>query len=121
MNEIIKKSKIDNLYALLIVTMLISMYLTITLVIGYSNYNSSEITSTVEISTPIFSRFNDLMSANLGKLLALIGFAGTFMVYMMTHKAAVLFFGIIISLIAGGMVGISSIFFEAGTASFKLN
>jgi len=66
----------------------------------------------------LFGIFQAWLGGNLGKLLALIGFAGTFLVYMMTHKGSVLMIGIIISLIAGGMVGISGIFFKAGTKSF---
>ena len=66
----------------------------------------------------LFNIFDSWLSGNLGKLLALIGFAGTFVVYMMTHKGSVLMIGVIISLIAGGMVGISGIFFHAGTSSF---
>lgn len=62
------------------------------------------------------STFGNWLQGNLGKLLALLGFAGTFIVYMMTHKGSVLFIGIIISLIAGGMVGISQTFFTAGSA-----
>lgn len=63
--------------------------------------------------------FDDWLSGNLGKLLALIGFAGTFLVYMMTHKGSVLFIGVIISLIAGGLVGISETFFDAGADAFN--
>jgi len=66
----------------------------------------------------LFNIFDSWLSGNLGKLLALIGFAGTFIVYMMTHKGSVLMIGVIISLIAGGMVGISGIFFDAGSDSF---
>ena len=66
----------------------------------------------------LFDIFKAWLTGNLGKVLALVGFAGTFVVYMMTHKGSVLMVGIIISLIAGGMVGISDIFFDAGTASF---
>ena len=66
----------------------------------------------------LFGLFQGWLTGNLGKLLALIGFAGTFIVYMMTHKGSVLFVGLIISLLAGGMVGISTIFFDAGVTSF---
>jgi type IV secretory pathway VirB2 component (pilin) len=58
------------------------------------------------------------MNGNLGKMLALLGFIGTFVIYLMTHKGGVLFIGIIISLIAGGLVGIVSTFFAAGSAAF---
>ncbi len=67
----------------------------------------------------LFKVFDDWLSGNLGKLLALIGFAGTFLVYMMTHKGSVLFIGVIISLIAGGIVGISGTFFDAGSDAFN--
>jgi len=66
----------------------------------------------------LFNTFTDWLTGNLGKLLALLGFAGTFIVYMMTHKGSVLFIGIVISLIAGGMVGISETFFNAGSSAF---
>lgn len=67
----------------------------------------------------LFEIFEKWLTGNLGKLLALLGFAGTFLVYMMTHKGSVLFIGIVISLIAGGMVGISQTFFGAGTSTFN--
>ena len=67
----------------------------------------------------LFTLFQTWLTGNLGKLLALIGFAGTFIVYMMTHKGSVLFVGLIISLLAGGMVGISTLFFNAGSTSFS--
>ncbi len=67
----------------------------------------------------LFDVFEGWLAGNLGKLLALIGFAGTFLVYMMTHKGSVLFIGIIISLIAGGLVGISDTFFQAGKTAFN--
>jgi len=66
----------------------------------------------------LLETFTVWFTHNLGKLLALIGFAGTFIVYMMTHKGGVLFVGVIISLIAGGLVGISETFFNAGANSF---
>ena len=58
---------------------------------------------------------------NLGKLLALFGFIGTFMIYLMTHKGSVLFIGIVISLIAGGMVGIVGKFYSAGQSAFTMS
>jgi len=66
----------------------------------------------------LFDVFTSWLGGSLGKLLALLGFAGTFIVYMMTHKGSVLFIGIVISLIAGGIPGISQTFFNAGTNSF---
>jgi len=66
----------------------------------------------------LLGTFVTWMQGNLGKLLALIGFIGTFIIYLMTHKGSVLFIGIVISLIAGGLVGIVSTFFEAGKTAF---
>jgi type IV secretory pathway VirB2 component (pilin) len=66
----------------------------------------------------LLGKFVTWMQGNLGKLLALIGFIGTFIIYLMTHKGSVLFVGIIISLIAGGLVGIVSTFFNAGATAF---
>ena len=66
----------------------------------------------------LFGTFSAWLQGNLGKLLALLGFAGTFVVYMMTHKGSVLFVGIIMSLIAGGLIGISETFFDAGKTAF---
>lgn len=66
----------------------------------------------------LFNVFKNWLEGNLGKLLALIGFAGTVIVYMMTHKGSVLFIGIVITLIVGGMVGISQTFFNVGRGSF---
>jgi len=66
----------------------------------------------------LFNIFTDWLQGNLGKILALLGFFGTVVVYMMTHKASVLVVGIIISVLVGGAVGISDIFFNAGLNSF---
>ena len=66
----------------------------------------------------LFDVFKEWLEGNLGKLLALIGFAGTVIVYMMTHKGSVLFIGVVITIIVGGMVGISQTFFNVGANSF---
>lgn len=63
--------------------------------------------------------FKGWLEGNLGKLLALLGFIGTFIIYLMTHKGSVLFIGIVISLIAGGIVGIVDTFFTAGATAFN--
>ncbi len=67
----------------------------------------------------LFDQFKQWFQGNLGKLLALLGFAGTFVVYMMTHRGSILFVGIIISLLAGGLIGISGAFFDAGKGAFN--
>jgi len=66
----------------------------------------------------LFGIFTTWLQGNLGKILALLGFFGTVVVYMMTHKASVLVIGIVISVLVGGAVGISDIFFNAGLNSF---
>ena len=68
----------------------------------------------------LLGTFIDWLGGNLGKLLALLGFIGTFIIYLMTHKGSVLFIGIVISLIAGGLVGIVATFFNAGSAAFTI-
>jgi hypothetical protein len=65
--------------------------------------------------------FTEWMQGNLGKLLALLGFIGTFIIYLMTHKGSVLFVGVVISLIAGGLVGIVITFFNLGNSSFDVH
>lgn len=67
----------------------------------------------------LLTTFIGWLEGNLGKLLALLGFIGTFIIYLMTHKGSVLFIGIVISLIAGGLVGIVSTFFSAGHTAFN--
>jgi trbC/VIRB2 family len=69
----------------------------------------------------LLKQFTEWMRGNLGKLLALIGFIGTFVIYLMTHKGSVLFIGVIISLIAGGLVGIVATFFSAGEKAFEIH
>jgi len=69
----------------------------------------------------LYTVFNDWLTGNLGKLLALLGFAGTVIIYMMTHKGSVLFIGIIISVIIGGMAGIAETFFNIGVDAFQVH
>jgi len=68
--------------------------------------------------TDLYGVFVDWLKGDLGRLLALLGFAGTFIIYLMTHKGSVLIIGIVISLIAGGIVSISDTFFQLGQGSF---
>ena len=53
------------------------------------------------------TQLESYLLGNLGKLITLIGFAGTFIIYMMTHTGLALLIGIVLSLISGAMVGIS--------------
>lgn len=86
---------------------------------GVALLSSSAFATSDDSFGDLFKIFEEWLTGNLGKLLALLGFAGTFIVYMMTHKGSVLFVGVVISLLAGGMVGISQTFFSAGTDSFN--
>jgi hypothetical protein len=63
----------------------------------------------------LLGTFEGWIGGSLGKLLALLGFIGTFIIYLMTHKGSVLFIGVVISLIAGGIAGISGSFFDIGS------
>lgn len=69
----------------------------------------------------LLGTFITWLQGNLGKLLALLGFIGTFIIYLMTHKGSVLFIGVVISLVAGGLVGIVGTFFNAGAEAFEIN
>ncbi|MFL1706621.1 hypothetical protein ACHJH3_06395 [Campylobacter sp. MOP7] len=59
------------------------------------------------------------IGGNLGLLMGLLGFVGTFIAYIFTHKGSVLFTGGLLSLIAGGLTGIISYFFNVGTSGFS--
>lgn len=69
----------------------------------------------------LLSTFIIWLQGNLGKLLALLGFIGTFIIYLMTHKGSVLFIGVVISIIAGGLVGIVGTFWNVGASTFEIN
>lgn len=69
----------------------------------------------------LLGTFITWLQGNLGKLLALLGFIGTFIIYLMTHKGSVLFIGVVISIIAGGLVGIVGTFWNVGAATFEIN
>ena len=112
-----KMEKINYFQLLIVVAILLSMYIAIDTSLFIYSYDFSSPT----VSFPALTVFQEYILGNLGKTIAVIGFIGTFLVYSMTHKGAVLVFGIIVSLIAGGMVGISSIFFSAGQASFEMS
>ena len=54
----------------------------------------------------LFLSFTTYLLGNIGKLIALLGFMVTFIIYMMTHKGYLLFVGLIMSLIIGSIVGL---------------
>jgi len=82
---------------------------------------STEVDANSQGFGTLYNQFGIWLTGNLGKLLALLGFVGTVIVYMMTHKGSILIIGIIISLIVGGAPGIADIFFRAGQGSFNEN
>ena len=53
------------------------------------------------------------ISSNSGKLLSSLGIILSIVLYINTKKKKILFFGVIISLVIGGWIGISEIFFDA--------
>ena len=53
------------------------------------------------------------ISSNSGKLLSSLGIILSIVLYINTKKKKILFFGVIISLILGGWIGVSQIFFDA--------
>lgn len=67
------------------------------------------------------AELEDKVKGNMGKFFALLGFVGSFIAYIVSHKGSVLFVGIVISLIAGGFVGIVGSFFNVGAAGFEPN
>jgi len=74
--------------------------------------------STIVFASPelgadnVYQAFESWLGGNLGKLLALIGFIGTFIIYIMTMRGYVLIIGIVISLMSGAIIGITQIFFK---------
>jgi len=62
----------------------------------------------------LYKVFVGWIGGSLGKIIALIGFAGTVVAYMMNQKGQTLVVGIFISLVAGGIPGIANTFFEFG-------
>jgi len=117
MEESIKKKKINGFYIFLTISFLISLSILIYIISYLNDYQSIDFYG--NINTGIEYIGNEI-GYNLGKTLSLLGFIGTFIIYSMTHKGYVLMIGIITSLIAGGLVGISSTFFNAGQAAFVM-
>lgn len=76
-------------------------------------------TDTQDSFYDLFQLMSAWMQGSLGKVIAIFGFIGTFILYAMTHRGSVLFIGVLISLIAGGLVGIVLTFFNIGQQSFK--
>jgi type IV secretory pathway VirB2 component (pilin) len=83
---------------------------------GYADWASSD-----DSFGDLLGTFISWLTGNLGKTIALLGFVGTFVIYLFTHKGSVLFIGVLISLIAGGLVGIVATFFNFGSSAFQIH
>jgi len=83
---------------------------------GYQDWATSD-----DSFGDLLGTFISWLTGNLGKTIALLGFIGTFVIYLFTHKGSVLFIGVLISLIAGGLVGIVATFFDFGSSAFQIH
>ena len=83
---------------------------------GYDSWATSD-----DSFGDLLGTFIQWLTGNLGKTIALLGFIGTFVIYLFTHKGSVLFIGVLISLIAGGLVGIVATFFNFGANAFQIH
>ena len=61
------------------------------------------------------------ITGNLGKTLTLLGMLISVLMLLVTHSWRVFLYGIVISVIIGGLVGIAKTFFDAGSAAFGNN
>jgi len=61
------------------------------------------------------------ITGNLGKFISLVGIVISIVVALVMHSFKPLLYGIIISVVIGGAVGLARIFFEAGSAAFGTN
>ena len=65
--------------------------------------------------------FKTLLGGSFGMLLAILGFAGTFFIYMFTHRGSILVTGFFISLLAGGIVAIAETAFNMGASTLQIH
>jgi len=76
-------------------------------------------------TTDPWQNFADLLiqwiNGNLGKTLTLIGMLISLLVLLVTHSWRIFLYGIILSVIIGGLVGIARTFHEAGATAFGTN
>ena len=61
------------------------------------------------------------ITGSLGKLIALVGIIISVIASLITHSFKPLVYGVILSVVVGGMVGIAKTFFEAGSTAFGTN
>lgn len=78
-----------------------------------------------QTTTDPWQNFSDLIiqwvNGNLGKTITLLGMLISVLILIITHSWRVLLYGIIISVIIGGIVGIARTFHEAGAQAFGTN
>lgn len=112
MNKNLKKIQNRKLALLLIIPMLI------TPLFATNNWENILPASSGSGFQYMREDLQDKISGNLGKLMAIIGFLGSFIGYIVSHKGSILMLGVTISLIMGGFVGIVATFFNVGTSGF---
>jgi type IV secretory pathway VirB2 component (pilin) len=73
-------------------------------------------------TTDPWANLSDLLitwiTGNLGKFITLVGIIISITVALIMHSFKPLVYGIIMSVVIGGAVGIARMFFEAGSAAF---
>jgi len=105
--EIVKEQKRSKLLAVAALTALAA--------VGANAADSNTTSATAnQAFGGLYKTFSTFMSNNLGKTLSLLGFIGTVIIYMMTHRGSILFVGIMISIMAGAAVPLANYFFDIG-------
>ena len=76
-------------------------------------------------TTDPWANLSDLLitwiTGNLGKFITLVGIIISTIAAIVTHSFKPLAYGVIFSVVIGGLVGLARIFFEAGSAAFGTN
>jgi len=76
-------------------------------------------------TTDPWQNFSNLMinwiNGNLGKTLTLLGMLISTIILIATHSWRIFLYGIILSVIIGGLVGIARTFHDAGASAFGTN
>jgi len=58
------------------------------------------------------------ITGNLGKTLSLLGMLIAVFILLVTHSWRIFLYAVVISVLIGGLVGITRMFFEAGSGAF---
>lgn len=86
----------------------------------------------VFLSLPVFAQttdpwgsfltlITDWIVGNLGKFIALVGMFISVIIFLFTHNTRILAYGIVGSVLIGGLVGFTRMFFNAGGAALGNN